>query len=102
MTNLVFSGVTGIALPYNVWGCDIYGNNCILIATINTPIPPTLTIQLPPIFDTYPGLLVKLTNCIDCEYSEFLTCDVFFGKIKQFQNGDLFYFMDSLPYTFQN
>lgn len=102
MTNLVFSGVTGIALPYNVWGCDIYGNNCILIATINTAIPPTLTIQLPPIFDTYPGLLIKLTNCLDCEYSEFSACDTFFGTIKQFQNGDLFYFMDGLPYIFQS
>ncbi len=102
MTNLVFSGVTGIALPYNVWGCDIFGNNCILIATINTSIPPTLTIQLPPIFDTYPGLLIKLTNCLDCEYSEFSACDTFFGTIKQFQNGDLFYFMDGLPYIFQS
>jgi hypothetical protein len=101
MTNLVFSGVSGMDLPYNVWGCDIYGNNCILIATIETSIPPTLTIPLPPLFDTYPGLLIKLTNCSNCDYTEYSVCDIF-GTTKQFQDGDLFFFMDGIPYTFQN
>ena len=102
MTNLVFSGVSGMDIPYNVWGCDIFGNNCILIATIYNPIPPTLTIPLSPIFDTYPGLLIKLTNCSNCDYSEYSVCDLVFGTIKQFQDGDLFYFMDGLPYIFQS
>lgn len=102
MTNLVFSGVSGMDLPYNIWGCDIYGNNCILIATIETSIPPTLTIPLPPLFDTYPGLLIKLTNCSNCDYSEYSVCDTYIGTIKQFQDGDLFYFMDGLPYIFQS
>lgn len=102
MTNLVFSGVSGIDLPYNVYGCDIFGNNCVLIATISTPVPPTLTIQLPSIFETYPGLLIKISNCANCEHSEYSVCDVFVGTIKQFQDGDLFYFMDGIPYIFQS
>lgn len=102
MTSLVLSGVTGMDLPYNVWGCDIFGNNCILIATISTPIPPTVILSLPPLFDTYPGLLIKLTNCSNCDYSEYSVCDVFIGTQKQFQDGNLVYFMDGLPYIFQS
>jgi hypothetical protein len=74
MTNLVFSGVTGIALPYNVWGCDIYGNNCILVATVNNLIPPTITIQLPPMFETYSSVIIKLSNCVNCDYQELVIC----------------------------
>lgn len=74
MTNFIFSGVSGVELPYDVWGCDIYGNNCILIATINTTIPPAITIELPPAFDTYPGILIKIKNCSGCEYSEYYVC----------------------------
>jgi hypothetical protein len=78
VSNLVLDNVTGIDLPYNVWACDIYGNNCILIATINTSIPPTITIPLPPLFDTYPGILIKVTDSLDCEYSEFSFCSLYF------------------------
>jgi hypothetical protein len=74
MGEIIFSGVTGMTLPYNVWGCDYYGNNCILITTINSPIPPTITITLPPIFDTYIGIRLKVSNCVNCDYSEFIPC----------------------------
>lgn len=102
MNYLVFNGVSGMTIPYNIWGCDYYGNNCILIATINNPVPPQITIPLPPLFDTYPGLLIKLTNCSNCDYTEYSVCDNIFGTQKQFQDGDLFFFMDNVPYTFQN
>jgi len=100
MNYLVFNSVTGMTLPYNVFGCDYYGNNCIVIATINNPIPPQVIIQLPPQFEGYPGILVKLSNAINCDYSEFLICGNFFAK--QFQDGDVFYFMDGDNYDFQS
>lgn len=99
MNYLVLNGVSGVTLPYNVWGCDYYGNNCVLLATINTTIPPQTTIQLPPQFDSYSGINVKLTNCINCDYSEFLVCIL---CSKQFQDGDCFYFMDNIIYDFQS
>lgn len=75
MTQIVFTGVTGMTLPYDVYGCDINGNNCILIASISNSIPLQITLTLPPIFDTYPGLTIKLSNCFDCEYVEYVICD---------------------------
>lgn len=73
-SEIVLSNITGIDAPYNVFGCDIYGNNCILIATVNRDIPPPLTLPLSPIFNTYPGVLLKLSNCSGCVDSEFLDC----------------------------
>ena len=99
MAQLIFSGVTGMTLPYDIYGCDYYGNNCILIATIYNPPPVTLT--LPPIFDGYRAINVKLSNCINCDYSEFIACGNFIPQIKQFQNYDDFEFQDSVIYVYQ-
>lgn len=99
MGQLIFSGVTGMTLPYDIYGCDIYGNNCILIATIYNPPPVTLT--LPPVFDGYPGITVKIKNCVNCDHSEFIVCGNFVPQIKQFQDGDDFYFQDNVIYVFQ-
>jgi hypothetical protein len=99
MNYLVLNNVSGISTPYNVYGCDYYGNNCILITTINNPIPPAITITLPSVFDSYPSIRVKLTNYEDCEYSKFLLCD---PCSKQYQDGDCFYFMDNTLYDFQS
>jgi hypothetical protein len=74
MTEIIFSGVTGMTLPYDVYCCDYYGNNCILVATINNPIPPAVTIQLPVIFESFPSVLLKLSNTINCTYQEFIIC----------------------------
>jgi hypothetical protein len=101
MTQLIITNVFNFSVPFNIWGCDIYGNNCILIATLNNFIPPTITLTLPPLFDTYPGLTLKFTNCVNCDHSEFLLCDLF-PTAKQFQDGDVFYFMDGLEYDFQS
>jgi hypothetical protein len=74
MTEISFSGVTGMTVPFDVYCCDYYGNNCILIATINNSIPPTITIQLPPIFETYSSVLIRLSNCVNCDYEELIVC----------------------------
>ena len=49
MTQLIITNVFNFSVPFNIWGCDIYGNNCILIATLNNFIPPTITLTLPPL-----------------------------------------------------
>lgn len=74
MGQLVITNNTGMTLPYDVWICNTYGNDCVLVATINTTIPPTITIELPPIFNTYPALTIKLTNGINCDYFETIYC----------------------------
>lgn len=99
MAQLIISNLSGYTLPVNLYGCDAYGNQCILISVITTPIPPQITINLPAIFDTYPSLTVKVTNDINCDTSRYLICK---PDKKEFQDGIVFYFMDGEPYDFQN
>ena len=95
MSQLVITNITGITLPYNVYGCYYYGNNCILLATITTAATP-ITIELPPMFITYSTLTAKLSNCVNCDYS------ISVPQSKNFQTGEIFFFMDGTEYTFQS
>lgn len=100
MAQLVISNLNGYTPPIEVWGCDAYGNQCILLATLTqSSVPPNITIQLPAYFDTYPELTVKLTSCTNCDLSKAFICRTI---CKQFQDGDAFFFMDGTLYDFQN
>jgi hypothetical protein len=74
MTEIELTGLTGMSTPFDVYCCDAYGNNCILVSTVNTNIPPTIIIPLPPIFHTYPSVVIRLSNCINCDYQELVYC----------------------------
>jgi len=96
MTQLHIHNITGVTLPYDIYICDVYGNQCILVATINVAVPPAITIILPIEFNTAPAIGIKIITP-DCEKFLILNCDV--GK--QFQDGDTFLFMDYSVYEFQ-
>lgn len=53
--------------PINIYVSDVYGNNLTLIQTIVTgPIPPEITIPLPPLFDNAPQIMVTLEDANGC------------------------------------
>ena len=61
MTSIELTVITGsITIPYSIYACDVYGNNCVIIATIVTTVPPTNTIFLPPQFNTAPAVWIKI------------------------------------------
>jgi hypothetical protein len=100
MTQLIISNVTGITSPYEIYVCNVYGNSCVLVATVNTPIPPQVEITLSAPFDTAPAIGVKIVNPY-CEKFVLLYCTDIPPKGKQFQDGDFFFFMDYDIYQFQ-
>tara|TARA_R110000868_G_scaffold110762_3_gene299695 strand:- start:1034 stop:1336 length:303 start_codon:yes stop_codon:yes gene_type:complete len=100
MTQLQINNVTGVTLPYDIFICDIYGNQCILVATINVAIPPTITITLPIEFNMAPAIGIKIITP-DCEKFLILNCNELTPIEKQFQDGDDFFFMDYSIYQFQ-
>ena len=59
--------------PYTVEVCDIFGNNCVFVASFNTNIPPT-PIQLPPPYETAPALQIKITDFYGCVVSKNFYC----------------------------
>jgi hypothetical protein len=100
MTQLVISNVTGLTIPYQIYICDVYGNNCAIVATVNTAIPPMVTITLPSQFNMSPAIGV-LVKDLYCERFIVLNCVNLPPVGKQFQDGDYFFFMDYSIYQFQ-
>lgn len=91
-TIVTINSVTSGTSPYDIWVCDTCYGTCQYINTTST-IPYTFT--LPAIYETYSSYVVKIIDDNGCVY-----CDneIFY---KQFQNSDLFEFMDGVPYEFQ-
>jgi hypothetical protein len=100
MKSISIYNITGLDFPYTIYACDIYGNNCILIATITTSVPPSNSILLPPQFDSAPSLGIKIITSDNCERFHTLNCSV--PKKYQFQDYEDFEFMDFILYDFQN
>ena len=101
MTQLQINNVTGVALPYNIYICDVFGNNCVLTSAVNVSIPPSLTITLPPLFNTAPAIGVKIVGVDGCEKFITISCIETEPVEKQFQDGDDFFFMNYEIYQFQ-
>ena len=99
MTQLEIYNVTGLTIPYQIYICDVYGNQCVLVASVNTNIPPSATITLPPQFNTAPSIGVKLNDTF-CEKFMVINCNELLNH-KQFQDGDEFFFMDYSVFQFQ-
>ena len=99
MTQLQINNVTGLTIPYQIYICDVYGNQCVLVASVNTNIPPSATITLPPQFNTAPAIGVKLNDTF-CEKLVIINCNELLNH-KQFQDGDEFFFMDYSIFQFQ-
>lgn len=74
MTTIDITNITGLSYPYDIYVCDIYGNNCILIATVFTSIPPSNTILLPPQFNTSPSVGIKIITLDGCERFKVVEC----------------------------
>ena len=100
MTQLIINNVTGLTIPYQIYICDVYGNNCSIVATVNTTIPPSVTITLPPQFDTAPAIGVLLKD-LTCERFLVIDCINLIHKPKQFQDSEYFFFMDYEIYQFE-
>jgi hypothetical protein len=74
MTQIDIISVTGVTLPFNLFVCDVYGNQCVLVTTIYVPIPPSIFITLPIQFNTAPAIGIKLTDALGCEKFEIYNC----------------------------
>ncbi len=62
MTSIEITDVTGLSYPYTIYVCDVFGNQCLLLATINAPLPPSQTFILPTQFNTAPAVGIKLIS----------------------------------------
>lgn len=99
MTSISITSIAGLSTPINVYVCNVFGNYCVLVATVNGVVPPSFTINLPPEFETAPAVGIKIVACNGCEDFKIFYCE---DPNKQFQDLEEFYFMDSQQYDFQS
>ncbi len=79
MTSIEITDVTGLSYPYTIYVCDVFGNQCLLLATINAPLPPSQTFILPTQFNTAPAVGIKLISH-DCTKFNIVYCGLVLTK----------------------
>ncbi len=73
MTSIQITEISGLTYPYDIYVCDVFGNQCLLVATINSDVPPVNTLVLPPQFNTAPAVGVKIVSH-DCVKFNIVYC----------------------------
>lgn len=101
MKAIAIYSIVGLNPPYTVYACDVYGNQCVLVSIISVPPSPYVNIFLPSQFDNVPSLGIKLITSDGCEEFKIYSCIVTV-EVKQFQDLEVFEFMDNILYDFQN
>jgi hypothetical protein len=76
MQTITLNSITGLNLPYTVYVCDVFGNNCTVLSTVVSTVPPTFTFVLPPPFDVIPAIGIKIITSDGCERFEIYNCYV--------------------------
>lgn len=76
MQTITLNSISGLNLPYTVYVCDVFGNNCTVLSTIVSTVPPTFTFILPPPFDVIPAIGIKIITSDGCERFEIYNCYV--------------------------
>ena len=74
MTSIILTNITGLTYPYDIYVCDVYGNNCGYVAKVISSIPPTIEIVLPPPFDMAPAVGIKIITSDKCERFRIIDC----------------------------
>ena len=74
MTSIDLYSISGLVYPYTVYVCDVYGNQCAVLSYINTPIPPSITLNIPSQFNNVPAIGIKIIDANGCEEFSILNC----------------------------
>lgn len=100
MTQVFITNISGLTPTYDIYACNVYGDDCVLLDNLGTTVPPIVSYILPSSFDTAPAIGLKIITSDGCERFHILYCQIF-DPFKLFQDGTQFYFMSGDIYEFQ-
>lgn len=66
MNSIEITSITGLTFPYAIYVCNVYEQYCVLLGTINTAVPPSITLPLPTEFQYAPVINVKVVASNGC------------------------------------
>jgi hypothetical protein len=77
MNSITINSISLINPDYEIYVCDVYGNNCVFVALVTNAIPPmSVTLFLPPQFENSAAVGVKIMNEGNCESFEVVLCEI--------------------------
>jgi len=74
MTSIILNSITGLTYPYDIYVCDVYGNNCGYIVQINSSVPSSVEVVLPSPFDMASAVGIKIITSDGCERFRVIDC----------------------------
>lgn len=97
MNVITLTSISGTS-PYDIYVCDITNTYCYLVSG-STVLPPLISFVVPPPLEGVTELLLKLIDNNGCSKFYYYSCPDY--PTKQFQNLEIFDFMDGEVYQFQ-
>jgi len=76
MTSIFLNSIIGLTYPYDVYVCDVYGNNCGYLVQINVSVPSPVEVVLPSQFNMSPAVGIKIITSDGCERFKIIDCNV--------------------------
>lgn len=74
MSQITINTSSGATPPYDIYICNVFGNDCVLVASIPSNAPPTVTLTLPTKFNQVPAIGLKFVDSNNCERLETVNC----------------------------
>jgi len=74
MSQVVLYNVFAGNPPFDIYVCNVYGNDCVLVSQVAYFPPPIYTLTLPNVFDSAPAVQVKILSSDGCETNHILDC----------------------------
>ena len=81
------SNIESTSFPFQIYVCNVYGNSCIYLGTIDSLVPPKNSIQLPPEYQSAPAVGIKIITNDGCEKFEVVNCTLLCGLLLQYDNN---------------
>lgn len=97
MNVIYISSISGSS-PYDIYVCDVTNTYCFLVSG-STILPPLISFVVPYPLDGVTELLLKLVDSNGCSKFYYYSCPEY--PTKQFQDLQIFEFMDGEVYQFQ-
>ena len=74
MANIRLNSITGTP-PFEVYVSDINGNNQSLVGIILNSVPPTVTLDIPDLFNNVPQIGLSITDANGCNLFYVIPCN---------------------------
>lgn len=100
MKQVIITNITGLGPTYEIYACNVFGDDCVLLDNLGSTVPPNVNYILPPFFDSVPSIGLKIITSDGCERFHILHCTDL-NPDKLFQDGIQFYFMNGDKYQFE-